>query len=225
MEYNQLITSQLNFIGKVLCVFSHEINNQLAVMKESIGLVGDLIEAGKTSRKDLKEILAIIHSIESQIGRTTYFCNNLNGFGHGMEDVSSSFNVSKSIEELIVLLSRLASQKRVSIEKKLKPDVPLIQGNPLRLQFLIFYFIERYLLGLERDGSILIETSFSKSSVSISILPIGATREPSGKEIFGDEVFKSIAGDWEVKTSGKGPEGGVTITLPAAPELSADTNK
>ena len=53
MVDEQITTSQLNFIGKVLCVFSHEINNQLAVVKESVGLIGDLIELGKTSRKDL----------------------------------------------------------------------------------------------------------------------------------------------------------------------------
>jgi C4-dicarboxylate-specific signal transduction histidine kinase len=217
MVNDQFITSQLNFIGKVLCVFSHDINNQLAVVKESIGLIGDLIESGKTSRKDLQNISEIIGSIENQIKRTAYFCGNLAGFGHGMGETSSAFSVNKSVEELIVLLNRLASQKRITLEKDLKADLPLIEGNQLKLQFLIFAFIEKNLLRLEKNSRIVIKTSHSNGTVGISIIPKGNFVKTEEQGICGDEVFHSLAGHSGVSVSPEDPDGAVTVTLPVSP--------
>jgi two-component system NtrC family sensor kinase len=221
MVNDEITTSQLNFIGKVLCVFSHEINNQLAVVKESVGLIGDLIELGKTSRKDLQNISEIIGSIEHQIQKTAYFCGNLSGFGHGMGETASTFSVNTSVEELIVLMNRLASQKRITLEKDLKAGLPPIQGNPLKLQFLIFAFIEKNLLRLERNSSIVIKTSHSDGTVRISIIPKGNFVKTEEQGTCGDEVYQSLAGHSEVSVSPEGPDGAITITLPVCPPPGA----
>ena len=174
MEYDELITSQMSFIGKVLSVFSHEINNHLAILKESVGLIGDLIELGKTSsRKDLKEILKITQSIKNQIEQTTYFCDKLNGFGHGMEEPLSAFNIHKSIEELMVLLRRSINQKMICLEKDFTANMPLIYSNPLKIQFLIFCLIDKHLKRLDKNSKIIIKTVYSNDSIGITIIPKG----------------------------------------------------
>lgn len=194
MEYDELTASQLSFIGKILAVFSHEINNHLAILKESVGLIGDLVELGKTSsRKDLKEILKITQSIKDQIEQTTYFCDKLNGFGHGMEKPLSSFNIHKSIEELMVLLRRVMSQKMVRLEKDFTASMPLFYSSPLKIQFLIFCLIEKCLRRLDKNSRIIIKTAYSNDSIEITIIPKGNLIGTNEEEVIcKDEICKYL---------------------------------
>jgi len=223
MEYDELINSQLSFIGKVLSVFSHDINNHLAILKESVGLIGDLIELGKTSsRKDLKEILKITQSIKNQIEQTTYFCDKLNGFGHGMEKPVSAFNIHKSIEELMVLLRRVINQKMICLEKDFTANMPLIYSNPLKIQFLIFCLIEKHLKRLDKNSRIIIKTVYSNDSIGITIIPKGNLIETDEEVICKDEIFKHIikqlGGSISQKTADE-----TTIMLPVS--LFSNSNR
>lgn len=208
-----LRTSELNFIGKVLCVFTHEVNNRLAILKESVGLIGDLIEMGKVSRKDLEGIMSLIESIRNQISKTAYFCNSLNSFGHGMVETSASFAVNKIIDDLLCLLDKLAAQKRITFKKEFKEGIPLIHGNPLKLQFLVFYFIEKNLTRLEKNSSIIIKTSRSEDTINIDVIPKGIfvqVEDGAG----GDTAYQFLANNLGASISVDTPEGGITIRLP-----------
>lgn len=190
MEYDELITPQFSFIGKILAAFSHDINNHLAILKESAGLIGDIIELGKaSSRKDLKEILKITQSIKNQIEKTTYFCDKLNGFGHGMEKHLSAFNIHNSIEELMVLLNRFINQKMIYLEKDFAANMPLIYSNPLKIQFLIFCLVEKHLKKLDKNSRIIIKTAYANDSIGITIIPKGNLIETDEEVICKDEIF------------------------------------
>jgi C4-dicarboxylate-specific signal transduction histidine kinase len=224
MEYEELTTSQLSFIGKILAVFSHEINNHLAILKESAGLIGDLIELGRTSsRKELKEILKITQSIKDQIEQTTYFCNKLNGFGHGMEKPLSAFNIHKSIEELMVLLGRVMNQKIVRLEKDFTANMPLFYSNPLKIQFLIFCLIEKHLKRLDKNSRIIIKTAYSNDSIGITIIPKGNWIETNEEEVIcSDEICEHIIRQLGGSVSRKtGDE--TTIIFPVS--LSSSSNR
>jgi nitrogen-specific signal transduction histidine kinase len=216
MEYDELNASQLSFIGEILSVFSHEINNHLAILKESAGLIGDLIEMGKTSsRKDLKEILKITRSIEDQIEQTTYFCDKLNGFGHGMEKPLCDFDIHKSIEELVVLLRRVVNQKRISLEKDFTANMPLIYSNPLKVQFLIFCLVDKHLKRLDKNSRIIIKTVYSNDSIGITVIPKGNLINTYEEVTCKDEIYKHIVEQLGGSISQK-PADETTIMLPVS---------
>jgi len=220
MEHDKLTPSQFNFIGTILSLFSHEMNNHLAIVKNSVGLIGDFIRLGKTSRKDLQEILKTIQSIENQIEETSYFCDNLSGFGHGMEKPLSTFSVHKCVEELIILLRRLASQRRVQLEKNLSVNIPLIHNNPLMLQFLIFCFIEKNLKRLDDNSKIIIKTTYSNNSIEISIIPKGnfiKDEEGICKDEIYQQLIRQLGGNISQKTAGEE----ITIQLPISQSSAA----
>jgi nitrogen-specific signal transduction histidine kinase len=217
MEYDELITPQFSFIGKVLAAFSHDINNHLAILKESAGLIGDIIELGKTSSRkdDLKEILKITQSIKNQIEKTTYFCDKLNGFGHGMDKQLSAFNIHNSIEELMVLLTRFINQKMIYLEKDFAANMPLIYSNPLKIQFLIFCLVEKHLKRLDKNGRIIIKTAYANDSIGITIIPKGNLIETDEEVLCKDEIFnriiKQLGGNISQKTADE-----MTIILPVS---------
>lgn len=217
MREDILKSSQLSFIGKVLSVFTHEVKNHLAIIKESAGLLGDLIEMGKTSSpQDLQQSLKIVQSIENQIGKTSWLCSHLNSFSHRMDKALSTFSVNECIEELIVLLQRLANQRRISLEKDFAEDKLLINSNPSEIQLIIFCFIERYLKMLDKDSIIVIKTYRSDNSIAISIIPKGTIIKTDEEAICSDEVYESFINQLGGSVSKEGISGGIIIMLPVS---------
>jgi C4-dicarboxylate-specific signal transduction histidine kinase len=204
----------LKFIGKILSVFTHEVNNHLAIIKESVGLIEDILRMQKSS-SELEESLKIIQSVESQIGKTSWLCKKLNGFGHRMDNSLSTFSVNETLEELLVLLSRIANQKNISFVKDFQENIPTLHSDPARLQFLIFCLIEEGLKSLDRNSRIIIKTEHSSNAVTISIILEGDSVKADENGICPDEISQYITeqlgGSIYRETSGKG----AVVTLPA----------
>jgi nitrogen-specific signal transduction histidine kinase len=164
---------QLRFIGKILAGFTHESKNYLAIINESAGLIGDMIQMGKSSEKDLSEYLQIIRSVEDQIRRSNDHFRALNRFAHRMDTELSSFNINESLEELVALLTRFANQKKITLKKNFQEDIPAIYGNPALFQFLVFSFLDKGFSMLDKDSMITLQTVVADHTVQIKIIPEG----------------------------------------------------
>jgi C4-dicarboxylate-specific signal transduction histidine kinase len=198
----------LRFIGKILAGFTHEIKNHLAIVKESAGLIGDMIQLGKSTQNDSGQYLEIVRSIEEQIEKSTMHFTYLNRFSHRMDTPLSTFSVNDSIEELAALLQRFANQKRITIEKDLQKDLTPVHSNPSMLQFLVFTFLEEMLAELDKNSRISIKTEIADNAVAIRITPEGNFIEgvPSAGPMLyeiGNAVIKQLGGTLSQET-GKG---------------------
>jgi nitrogen-specific signal transduction histidine kinase len=168
---------QLRFVGKILAGFTHEIKNHLAIVKESIGLMGDMMQIRKTPESDFSQYLEIIQSIEEQIEKAIVHFRYLNRFSHRMDTPLSSFNINESLEELTALVDRFATQKRIMLEKDFKKDLPSINSSPAMLQFLVFNFLEDNMAKLDKNSSITVKTEVINDSVTIRLIPEGNVLE------------------------------------------------
>jgi len=173
---------QLRFIGKILAGFTHESKNYIAIVKESAGLIGDMIQLGEKSGDEPETYLEIIHSIEEQIEKANDLFRYLNRFSHRMDTELCTFNVNETLEELIALLKRFANQKKISLEKDLQQDIPSITNNPSLLQLLVFHFLEEQLTGLAKDSSIMLKTSLSNGLVVVKIMSKGNYQEAESEK-------------------------------------------
>lgn len=212
---------QLRFIGKVLSVFTHELNNYLAIIKESAGLMEDTLRFQKSSAKyDIEESLKIIQSIENQIGKTSWISKKLNSFGHRMDKPLSVFSVNESIEELLILLSRVANQKKVSFEKDFQEDIPMTCSDPAKLQFVVFCLIDKNLKMLDKDSSIILKTAHSHGSIKIGIIPKGNFVETAEEEICSEEIVEYVLDQLGGSIAKNAEDKGITITLPVQGTVS-----
>ena len=209
----ELRVLQLRFIGKILAGFTHESKNYLAIIKESAGLMGDMITFGKSGEEASGQYLEIIHSIEEQIERATALFKYLNRFSHRMDAQYSAFDCNELLEELTALVLRFANQKRIELVKDFQQDLPQIYSNPSIVHLLVFSFLEDDIMGLEKNSRIIIRTESAGGSVMLSIITEGrmldAERE-KGEFPFEtcNTVLKNLSG---TITLG---EGKVTFTLP-----------
>ncbi len=208
---------QLRFIGRILAGFTHEIKNHLAIVKESAGLMGDMIKMGKSDKIDSRQFLEIIHSIEEQVGKSIAHFTYLNRFAHKMDLPLTKVNVNDCMEELIVLLHRFANQKRISFEKEFQKDPPTINSNPSMVQFLVFNFLEELLTTLDKDSRILIKTETLNGSVAIRIIPKGNILDTgTGEALCSQEIIDYVLAMLGGTLSKQKDGGEAVITIPVA---------
>jgi len=167
-EQESLREMQLACIGRLLASLSHEFKNHLAIIKESCGLVEDLLlledQEKPTNTGRYKKILG---GINDRITQAAEMCRSLSGFSHRMDQPLSSFNPSDVLQEEIYLLHRLARQKQVDLALKGAEDLPLIFNNPSLLQFAVFCMVWPALESLEKHGRIILAPVQRGVSVAI----------------------------------------------------------
>jgi nitrogen-specific signal transduction histidine kinase len=216
MTYNfeqELRLLQLRFIGKILAGFTHESKNYLAIIKESAGLIEDMIKLGKSGEEASGQFLEITHSIEEQIEKSTGLFKFLNRFSHRMDTQLSAFNCNEALEELMALVNRFANQKRIELLKDFQQDLPEIYGNPSMIQFLVFSFLEENIKTLDKNSRITIKTGAANGSIMIKIIPEGNLLEIEiEKEKFPYETYNTVLthlkGNFTLETGVK------TLTFP-----------
>ncbi|MBF0554612.1 MAG: hypothetical protein HQK96_08685 [Nitrospirae bacterium] len=167
------IERHLAFIGKVISLYTHEQKNHLAIINESAGLLGDMLEFSETIKElpQAGQLLDIIKSIDAQIKRSSEMAKYLNAFGHRMDSPLASFNVNDCVQEVLVLLNRLIAQKRITFKTDYATGLPLITGNPSSLQLLVFMAIQGLLTVARENTHILVKTFNTNDSAIISITP------------------------------------------------------
>jgi len=214
---HDLRVSQLCFIGKILSLFTHEINNHLAILKESAGLMEDLIEFGESrSKQDSGQYLQISHSIHTQVRKTMTLLKYLNRFGHRFDHEISSFDLNESLDELLVLIQRSVNQKRITIEKEFDNSIPAVRSSPSQLQLLVFSLLEEKIRRLDDRSTISIKTSHSKGKITISILAEGnMTHETEKQNFCSGELLQDVIAKmgWSITETEKGR---TAITLPVS---------
>ncbi len=179
-----LHTLQMSFIAKILSTFTHEMKNHLAIIKESSGLIQDIIALGKLPRKkkDAGPILSTLQAIDSQVGRSTHVINILNRFAHRMDSPASTFKMNEIIEELIVLINRMARQRRIALESDFQKNIPSIHGSPYRMQLILYTLLQEKLKQLDAQSKIIFRTSVSDGTVEIRVVEQGNRRPEDGEK-------------------------------------------
>ncbi len=204
---------QLRMIGKILSSLTHEVKNHLAFIKESSGLIGDIIGSKKSlTEQDLQQSMDILYSVTKQIGKTSELCSYLNRFAHRMDRPLSSYSVNESLEELIILLQKFASQKKIIIGKDFHKNCHTVYGDPTLLQFLVFCSIEEMFRRLDKNSTITVKTDIADGLIVIGIMGkgncIGAAEEGICSHEIQQQVITLLYGNISQTVEG------TTITLP-----------
>ena len=167
---NRLREMQLAFIGKLMASLSHENKNHLAIIKESCGLIEDMLmyeEPGQPADPDrYKKNFSVINE---RIAQAAEMCNFLSGFSHRMDQPLASISVTDVLQEKIYLFRRFATQKQVDLVASFDENLPAIFNDPSLLQFAIFCIVWPALESMEPGNRILIKVVKNNQSVKVII--------------------------------------------------------
>jgi signal transduction histidine kinase len=151
----QLRQMQMAYIGKLMANISHEFKNHLAIIRETSGLLEDLLMLEKNADATNRERYGKIFSgITDRIDQAAEMCRHLSKFSHRMDTPLSSFSVPDLLQEEIYLLQRLARQKQVEMNLSCDENLPAIYNDPALLQFAFYCVISTALENLETGGCV-----------------------------------------------------------------------
>jgi len=153
---------QAAFIGKITASATHEIRNVLAIVKESAGLIDDLMQASVTRGPlDGDRVFKATARIEAQVARGAELITSLNRFAHSMDHDRQSIDLCEEVRHVVFLSQRFARKKMQTVMAEPSGGTPAFTANSLAVQMALFAGIE--LLMEELPEGALIEVRGSGS--------------------------------------------------------------
>lgn len=134
------------FMGKITAGMTHELRNVLAIIKESAGLMEDLIQLGKGDPSQYKEkFVRHIGKILAQVDRGTVLTGGLNKFAHAPDSRRAEINMGDFLEHHVALSRRIAQMKLVTLASRPVSPPTLVVSDPLALHMTIFTVMDALL--------------------------------------------------------------------------------
>lgn len=176
MTENTIRQEQVKSFGQLMAGFSHDMKNHLGIIRESNGLMSDIIAMSgpggdEASTERLKKAIS---SIERRVVVAANMLHHLSGFAHRPDTPYSSFQINDLITEECIFLERYTRIKQVSLALELGEGLPAIYNDPSLLQH-VFYRL--FILCLEQLGSgqrLIIITGQNNKNTEITFRLFGA---------------------------------------------------
>jgi C4-dicarboxylate-specific signal transduction histidine kinase len=204
------------FMGRITASTTHEFRNVLAIVKESAGLIEDLVDSGSTAPDQAERLLKAVNRIDAQVSRGAELLAHLNRFAHCIDRTGEGVDLDQEIEQAVFLSQRLARPGRHRLEARPGSDHLMVRIDSLIFQMALFAAVEGCLEQVPESGSITVSTSrgeagpqvgFSGEAADGSPLPSPATAA-GWSEMLG--IFEELHATVELLEPGYA----FTITLP-----------
>jgi signal transduction histidine kinase len=137
------VSREAAFIGKIMAGATHEIRNVLAIVKESAGLIDDLMQASITRGPlDGDRVFRATQRIEAQVARGAEIVTSLNGLAHSMDLECRAIDLPEEIRQVVFLSQRFARRKSQTLAALPGDARSAFTGNSLAVQMALFAVLE-----------------------------------------------------------------------------------
>ena len=214
---------EVEFFGKITAGSTHEMKNVLAIIRETCGLMEDLMALSRETpmphREKFQKALA---TIKAQLQRGVEITDRLNRFAHSSDAEIARINLNETSEQLITLARRFARLKNVTLDTE-PPGPPLtVVTRPVRLLMALFGCIECCLNVIPPGSKIYLRPQIKGETYALHIACVGDFPKPADsaqRMAAADQwpelqrTVASLGGSLELDASSPG----VWLLLPKAP--------
>lgn len=146
-------TKESAFMGKITAGITHEMKNVLAIIKESAGLMEDLLSVTSESEYPHKEKFArMLGNIGQQVARGVDLSSRLNKFAHSSYSTSAQLDLNEIVHDVVFLSQRFARLKGVTITATPYKSPLIMMSYSLKLQMALFGCLT-FLMDLAGSGT------------------------------------------------------------------------
>ena len=179
------------FAAGMIALAAHELNNRLAVMRETVGLMEDLARAGKSGVAGTARALS---SLDDQVGRALNIVRTLGGLGGALGSAGRDFDAGATLGDFLGLTERWARQHSVRIEREVAGDLPRASGDPVHFLCLTHRLLVACAADLRPGGSIVLRLDREGAGLLLRVRPegerAGATAAPG---VADDAINRELA--------------------------------
>jgi len=162
------------FAAATIGLAAHELNNRLAVMRETVGLMEDLARAGKSGAAGTARAHA---SLDDQVGRALNIVRTLSGLGGALGATGGGFDVGAATGDLLGLSERWARQNSLRLERDIAGGLPRASGDPALFLCLTHRLLLAAAAHLRPGGGILLRAGRDGGGVRLGLHPAGERLE------------------------------------------------
>ncbi len=127
------------FLSEVTAGATHELRNVLAIIKESGGLMGDLVRLHPDAESlDQGRFGRAVDRVEAQVRRGAEILTKLNRLSHSLDVDRATLDLREEADLIVFLTERRARNRRHTLEgPESSADAPLT-ASPIHLQMALY---------------------------------------------------------------------------------------
>lgn len=166
---NTIREKQLESYGRLMAGFAHDMKNHLGIIRESNGLMGDLISMGNFSENEpsVERLQKAIDSIERRVVIAAESLHHLSGFAHRSDTPLSSFQVNDLLIEGFTFLERFSKLQQITQTLDLADNLPSIYNDPSLLHCVIYQLHTLSLQQLNAGDNLVVLTKVKEQKILI----------------------------------------------------------
>jgi len=185
LEKRMIHTQRLASLGTMSTGIAHEINNPLAIIKESTGFLRMVIESADHNPE--KEMLFKgLEKIEKSVDRARRITHQLLGYvrKHGHE--LTSVDIRRLTEDTVALIKQKTQAKKVSVQWESEPEREmLMHTDPFQVRQVLINLLENAVDAVDTNGQIRLALYRKEQSVCLEVRDNGSGIAPENmKQIF-----------------------------------------
>jgi two-component system, NtrC family, sensor kinase len=163
-------SSKMAALGKLAAGIAHEVNNPLAVIKEKVGWLSDLLSEEDVSKSEnFQEFDDALKKIDYHVDRAKKVTHRLLGFARRMEPTQERVNVNKVLEETIEFLRNEAHYRNIEIRSEYALNLPETTSDSTQLQQVFLNILNNAIDALGKDGKIVVQTVYCPREKEMAI--------------------------------------------------------
>jgi nitrogen fixation/metabolism regulation signal transduction histidine kinase len=156
------------FMGKITAGVTHEMKNVLAIIKESAGLMEDLMALDKGDSLPHKEkFLRSLSRIADQVARGVDLSTRLNLFAHAPDNLKASVDLNQAIGQTAFICHRAANSKGMKVQAVPHERPVVVTTDPLGLQMLLFQCVGELMEVVDSGSIITLQPTRDKEPVVV----------------------------------------------------------
>ncbi len=163
-------SSKMAALGKLAAGIAHEVNNPLAVIKEKVGWLTDLLSEEDVSKSEnFQEFDDALKKIDYHVDRAKKVTHRLLGFARRMEPTQERVNINRILEETIDFLRNEAHYRNINIHTDYASALPETTSDATQLQQVFLNILNNAIDAVAKDGVISVETAHLLKEKKVAI--------------------------------------------------------
>lgn len=189
---NGIRQDQIESFGRLMAGFSHDMKNHLGIIRESNGLLGDLIAMSGLDENEVlvQRLEKAVSSIEKRVVIAADMLHHLSSFAHRSDSPCASFNVNSLITEACIFLERFARLKQVNFSLEPGEGLASIYNDPSLLHH-VFYRIYSFCLEQLSAGRAFTVITRQNQGVAEIVFRIGC-QVTEDEQLFDDSLQAAV---------------------------------
>jgi C4-dicarboxylate-specific signal transduction histidine kinase len=176
------IETPVAFMGRMTAGVTHELRNVLGIIRESAGLIEDLISFSKGASFPAEDkVSKALGRIAEQVDRGTALTGALNRFAHTPDQPRAEVDLNHTVDLAVVLTQRFTRMKGVALEARPSELPVLVFTDPVGVIMLINRVVDLVAEAAGQGATLVL--SARRSPEGPAVVDIAASdATPAGRE-------------------------------------------